>query len=74
MTGPECVTLPDTEQFVIVLSKTLPAKPPRHNFPVTLISISFTFLISHPDPTVYEVLKESWEDAFNISLHVPPTV
>ncbi len=30
--------------------------------------------ISFPHPTVSEVLKESWEDAFNISLHVPPTV
>jgi dihydrolipoamide dehydrogenase len=25
-----------------------------------------------PHPTVSEVLKESWEDAFGISLHVPP--
>jgi pyruvate/2-oxoglutarate dehydrogenase complex dihydrolipoamide dehydrogenase (E3) component len=23
-------------------------------------------------PTVSEVLKEAWEDAFGISLHVPP--
>lgn len=30
--------------------------------------------ISFPHPTVSEVLKESWEDAFNISLHVPPAV
>ncbi len=28
--------------------------------------------ICFPHPTVSEVLKESWEDAYNISLHVPP--
>lgn len=28
--------------------------------------------VCFPHPTVSEVLKESWEDAFGISLHVPP--
>ncbi len=28
--------------------------------------------ICFPHPTVSEVLKEAWEDAFGISLHVPP--
>ena len=30
--------------------------------------------VSFPHPTVSEVLKEAWEDAFNIGLHVPPGV
>jgi dihydrolipoamide dehydrogenase len=30
--------------------------------------------VSFPHPTVSEVLKEAWEDAFNIGLHVPPKV
>lgn len=30
--------------------------------------------ISFPHPTVSEVLKESWEDAFGMSLHMPPKV
>ena len=29
--------------------------------------------ICFPHPTVSEVLKEAWEDAFHISLHVPPS-
>ena len=28
--------------------------------------------VSFAHPTVSEVLKEAWEDAFGISLHVPP--
>jgi pyruvate/2-oxoglutarate dehydrogenase complex dihydrolipoamide dehydrogenase (E3) component len=28
--------------------------------------------ISFAHPTVSEVLKEAWEDAYGISLHVPP--
>jgi dihydrolipoamide dehydrogenase len=28
--------------------------------------------VSFPHPTVSEVLKEAWEDAFGISLHTPP--
>ncbi|UCF44249.1 MAG: dihydrolipoyl dehydrogenase, partial [Planctomycetota bacterium] len=28
--------------------------------------------VSFPHPTVSEVLKEAWEDAFNVSLHTPP--
>ena len=28
--------------------------------------------ISFPHPTVSEVLKEAWEDAFDVSLHTPP--
>ncbi|MHC4394293.1 MAG: dihydrolipoyl dehydrogenase [Planctomycetota bacterium] len=28
--------------------------------------------ISFPHPTVSEVLKESWEDAYGMSLHIPP--
>jgi len=28
--------------------------------------------ISFPHPTVSEVLKEAWEDAFDMSLHTPP--
>ena len=28
--------------------------------------------VCFPHPTVSEVLKESWEDAFGLSLHVPP--
>ena len=28
--------------------------------------------ISFPHPTVSEVLKEAWEDAFDMSLHMPP--
>ncbi|MBN2590775.1 MAG: dihydrolipoyl dehydrogenase [Sedimentisphaerales bacterium] len=30
--------------------------------------------ITFPHPTVSEVLKEAWEDAFKISLHTPPSV
>jgi dihydrolipoamide dehydrogenase len=30
--------------------------------------------VSFPHPTVSEVLKEAWEDAFNIGLHLPPKV
>jgi dihydrolipoamide dehydrogenase len=30
--------------------------------------------VSFPHPTVSEVLKEAWEDAFNIGLHMPPGV
>jgi len=29
--------------------------------------------ICFPHPTVSEVLKEAWEDAYHISLHVPPS-
>jgi len=28
--------------------------------------------VSFPHPTVSEVLKEAWEDAFNVGLHTPP--
>jgi len=28
--------------------------------------------LSFPHPTVSEVLKEAWEDAFDMSLHIPP--
>jgi len=28
--------------------------------------------VSFPHPTVSEVLKEAWDDAFNMSLHTPP--
>ncbi len=28
--------------------------------------------VSFPHPTASEVLKEAWEDAFNMSLHMPP--
>ncbi len=28
--------------------------------------------VSFPHPTVSEVLKEAWEDAFDVSLHTPP--
>jgi dihydrolipoamide dehydrogenase len=28
--------------------------------------------VSFPHPTVSEVLKEAWEDAFDMSLHMPP--
>jgi pyruvate/2-oxoglutarate dehydrogenase complex dihydrolipoamide dehydrogenase (E3) component len=57
---------------------------------VTMVGVSVTELIaaaraligstkkptkvSFPHPTVSEVLKEAWEDAFNIGLHVPPGV
>ena len=30
------------------------------------------FDVCFAHPTVSEVLKEAWEDAFDISLHVPP--
>ncbi len=30
--------------------------------------------ITFPHPTVSEVLKEAWEDAFNIGLHTPPSI
>ena len=30
--------------------------------------------VSFPHPTVSEVLKESWEDAFGLSVHQPPKV
>ena len=30
--------------------------------------------ITFPHPTISEVLKEAWEDAFKISLHTPPSV
>jgi dihydrolipoamide dehydrogenase len=28
--------------------------------------------VSFPHPTVSEVLKEAWADAFNMGLHTPP--
>jgi pyruvate/2-oxoglutarate dehydrogenase complex dihydrolipoamide dehydrogenase (E3) component len=28
--------------------------------------------VSFPHPTVSEVLKEAWEDAFGLSVHQPP--
>ena len=28
--------------------------------------------VSFPHPTVSEVLKEAWEDAFGMSVHQPP--
>lgn len=39
----------------------------------TLIGSTEKFTeVSFPHPTVSEVLKEAWEDAFDMSLHMPP--
>ena len=62
----------------------------RNNVGVTMVGSAVTELISaarvligstekitditFPHPTVSEVLKEAWEDAFNISLHTPPSI